>query len=131
MCKKAETMQWARRFSVHLVAICILASTQMAKAQSSAPHLVTRSDISQPTVAATVFTPMAEDASRERLTMRPITADKQETRHTGRNIAIGALIGGALLGGVELNHARHCEDCLFTGTAGHSLFVTKTSSPTS
>ena len=117
MCKRAETMQRARRFCIHSVAICILTSTQMAKAQSGGPHLITRSDISQPTVAVTAVTPMAKVAPRETLTMRPISADKQETHHTGRIIATGAVIGGALLGGVELNHARHCVDCFFTGTA--------------
>lgn len=54
--------------------------------------------------------------------MRPIGADTQKTRHTGRDILIGALIGGALLGGVELNHARHCVDCYFTGPAVTTAF---------
>lgn len=117
MCKRAEAMQRARTFCVRAVAICVLTGAQVAKAQSGAPRFLTRSDISQPTAAATAFTTIAEIAPRKMLTVHPISADKQDTRHAGRNIAIGALIGGALLGGVEVNHVRHCADCFFTGTA--------------
>jgi hypothetical protein len=123
MCNRAETTRWTRMFFGHLIAICILTSAQAVKAQSDAPSQRLRRDIGRPIRAATVFTALTVDTnSRETLTMLPIDVDSQKTHHTGRNIAVGALVGGVLLGGVELNHARHCVDCYFTGTAVIAAF---------
>lgn len=37
------------------------------------------------------------------------------SEHTLRNALIGAVIGGAVLGGITAIHAAHCEDCFFQG----------------
>gem|GEM_PF-3032369 len=123
MCKRAETTRWTRMFLGHLMAICILTSAQAVEAQSDAPPQRLKRDIDRPIPAAGVFTVLTVDTnSRATLSMLPTDADSQKTHHTGRNIAVSALVGGVLLGGVELNHARHCVDCYFTGTAVIAAF---------
>jgi hypothetical protein len=123
MWKRVGTMQWTRGCRVHAVAICMLIGAQAAKAQSGGP-LRLRSNISQSIAAATLFTAatVREVDQRQTITMPPINPDTQTPRHTGRDILLGALIGGTLLGGVELNHARHCVDCYFTGPAVTAAF---------
>lgn len=99
------------------VAACLLIGVQGATAQSIEPQSLRRNDISQPVTSAGPFTTTSQVTPAATLTMPPISADTQAQHHTARNVAVGMLIGGAALGGLEANNARHCTDCFFNGTA--------------
>ncbi len=114
---RPETKRSAMVFCFRAVAICVLIGARAAMAQSITRQTFEPNNVRERITPINRLITVSPLTSRGMVTMPPISAEKDETRHTGRNVAIGALIGGVVLGGLELNNARHCTDCYFTGPA--------------
>ncbi len=118
MSRKFGNKKWTLRFRGGLVAITSVGVVHVASAQSRPPQIPAANSSGPNWPAVGTRITALPGTARATITMAPVmSADDGKTHNTGKDIAIGALVGGAVLGGFAFNQARHCVDCYFTGTA--------------
>lgn len=65
--------------------------------------------------ASAFVAPRRDELARTITLSRVAATVGDSSNHTLRNALIGAVVGGAILGGVAAAHAARCEDCFFQG----------------